>query len=110
MKHDSRLKYLLGILVVILILLQFRLWSGPGSLADISRLRTEIKTQESDNAVLQDRNQSLRQEVSDLKTGQDAIEERARSELGMVRKGETLYLIVDKDKTDAADKQDQQSK
>lgn len=95
-ERDERVKYVLGALVLVLILLQMRLWSGAGSLEDINRLEHEIVAQELDNAVLQERNGILKQEVTDLKTGQDAIEERARSELGLVKKGETFYLIVEK--------------
>lgn len=89
------MKTLLGALLLILLLLQVRLWSGTGSLQDMHRLETEILAQEQENAALQARNDLLRQEVADLKTGQDAIEERARNELGLIRKGETYYLITD---------------
>ena len=80
-----------------LLWLQIRLWTGAGSLAEINRLETQIDTQIATNSELQERNQALLQDVSDLKNGLDAVEERARSELGMIRKGETFYLIVDKE-------------
>ena len=89
------MKNLLGILLLILLLLQISLWSGTGSLQDIHRLEQNILAQEQENAQLQARNDALRQEVADLKTGQDAMEERARNELGLIRKGETYYLIND---------------
>lgn len=89
------MKYLLGALLLILLLLQVSLWSGTGSLQDIHRLEQSILAQEKLNAELQARNDALRQEVADLKTGQDAMEERARNELGLIRKGETYYLIND---------------
>ncbi len=82
---------------VVLAWLQIRLWTGTGSLAEISRLETEIATQIVNNAELEKRNQSLLEDVSDLKTGLDSVEERARSKLGMIKKGETFYLIVDKE-------------
>lgn len=91
------MKLVLAVLLVILLLLQVRLWSGAGSLADINRLEGEITVQQSDNALLVERNEALREEVNDLKNGLDSIEERARSQLGLVRKGETFILVVDKE-------------
>lgn len=91
------MKLVLAILLVILFLLQVRLWSGAGSLADINRLDGEISLQQSDNGLLVERNEALREEVNDLKNGLDSIEERARSQLGLVRKGETFILVVEQD-------------
>ena len=91
------MKLVLAVLLVILLMLQVRLWSGAGSLADINRLEGEITVQQSDNALLVERNEALREEVNDLKNGLDSIEERARSQLGLVRRGETFILVVDKD-------------
>lgn len=91
------MKLLLAGLLLILLLLQARLWSGQGSLADIDRLEREIVEQQLDNAKLAERNEAQRQEVSDLKNGLDAVEERARNELGLIRKGETFVLIVEED-------------
>jgi cell division protein FtsB len=85
----------LGILLLILVLLQARLWTGAGSLAEINRLDQQIALQNQENADLALRNQTLEDEVSDLKNGLDSIEERARSELGLIRKGETFYLLVE---------------
>lgn len=96
------MKLVLAVLLLILLLLQMRLWSGAGSLADIDRLQREIEQQQDDNAVLQERNEAQRQEVSELKTGVDSIEERARSELGLIRKGETFVLILDEAQNPAA--------
>jgi cell division protein FtsB len=93
----TSLKLVLALFGLVLLYLQIRLWTGAGSLAEINRLETEIDTQIVSNAELQKRNQSLLQDVSDLKNGLDAVEERARSELGMIKKGETFYLIVDKE-------------
>ncbi|MES2624552.1 MAG: septum formation initiator family protein [Pseudomonadota bacterium] len=93
----TSLKLVLIFFGLVLFWLQIRLWTGAGSLAEIDRLESEIETQILSNAELENRNQSLLQDVSDLKNGLDAVEERARSELGMVKKGETFYLIVDKE-------------
>lgn len=95
LQGDATMKLLLGALLLLLLLLQLRLWNGTGSLQDIHRLEAEIRAQELENADLERRNEALRREVADLKTGQDAIEERARSELGLVRRGETFYLVDD---------------
>jgi cell division protein FtsB len=89
------MKTVLVILLCVLVLLQVRLWTGPGSVADIARLQSAIVEQTDANAGLQSRNSVLMEEVSDLRNGLDSIEERARNELGMIREGETFYLIVD---------------
>lgn len=85
----------IGILCMLLILLQYRLWVGEGSLAEVNNLKKEIATQKLELEQLRQRNRALTAEVQDLKQGLDAIEERARSELGMIRKGETFYQIIE---------------
>jgi cell division protein FtsB len=81
-------------LVVILVLLQYRLWLGDGGLRDVYQLRAEIEAQREQNRALQERNRTLAAEVQDLKKGTVAIEERARTDLGMVGPGETYYQVV----------------
>ncbi|MDC1527509.1 septum formation initiator family protein [Gammaproteobacteria bacterium] len=89
---------ILQVLLVLIILgLQLRLWSGAGSLAEISRLNDSIAEQESENTGLQSRNDELLREVEELKTGTDVIEEMAREELGLIKDGETFYMILDSD-------------
>ncbi len=83
-------------LVVALATLQYRLWVGPGSFAQMAALNREIGQQRQHNDRLINRNQLLEGEVMSLKSGLDAVEERARNELGMVKRSETFYLIVDK--------------
>ena len=83
------------LLVSMLALVQFRLWVGDKSLVEVWRLRQAIDQQTSENALLQSRNQRLEAEVRDLKTGLDAVEERARLELGMIRKDEIYFQIVE---------------
>lgn len=82
-------------LSILFVLLQFKLWFGEGSIKDVWHLEDAIAAQSSENAQLKERNQTLIAEVNDLKQGLDAIEERARSELGMIKKGETFYQVVD---------------
>ena len=77
--------------------LQYRLWIGPGSWAQVVALQREIAQQMTINDRLQGRNQVLENEVRDLKNGMDSVEERARSEFGLIKQGETFYLLVDKE-------------
>ena len=89
------MRWLIAILVIVLVLLQYRLWVGDGSLAEVWRLHQAVETQRTENQELLERNAALEAEVQDLKTGSEAIEERARSELGMIREGETFYQVVE---------------
>ena len=87
--------------VSLLAVLQYDLWFGDGSLRAAWQLEQRIAQQQQENAQLQLRNDSLAAEVTDLKSGTAAIEERARSELGMIKEGETFVQIIDdKNKTD----------
>ena len=88
------MKFITVIMVLLLLLLQFRLWTGNGSLVEVSHLRDEIKNIKSENERLKERNLSLTAEVFNLKQGHEAIEEIARSEMGMVKDGETFYQII----------------
>ncbi|MBS0432824.1 MAG: cell division protein FtsB [Proteobacteria bacterium] len=82
------------ILVVLLIALQLKLWLGEGGMRDLDALRARVAAQETENAQLKKRNEALSAEVQDLKHGQQAIEARARSELGLIKPGETFYQVV----------------
>jgi len=100
-----RLRTLFGILLLIFVVLQYRLWVGQGSLAEVAQLKTQIVQQEQQLEQMRERNNLLRAEVSDLKHGLEAVEARARSELGMIKQGETFYQIVkpNKNKKSAVD-------
>ena len=89
------MKAIIATLVILFVLLQFKLWFGEGSVKDVWHLEDAIAAQSADNDQLKERNQTLIAEVNDLKQGLEAIEERARSELGMIKKGETFYQVVD---------------
>ena len=89
------MKAMIATLAILFVLLQFKLWFGDGSIKDGWRLNESIDKQSIENAQLKERNQALIAEVDDLKQGLEAIEERARSELGMIKKGETFYQVVD---------------
>lgn len=89
------MKVLLTLLIVLLLALQYRLWFGRGNLLEVRQLEQIKQEQIELNAELQERNQSLAAEVLDLKQGLEAIEEKARSEMGMIREGETFYQIIE---------------
>jgi len=95
LQYYINVKALIVLLVSLLALVQFRLWVGEESLAEVWRLRQAIEHQSSENALFKSRNQRLEAEVHDLKNGLEAVEERARLELGMVRKGEIYFQIVE---------------
>lgn len=82
-------------MAVLILLLQVRLWVGEGSFAQVWSLEKTIAAQHHENARLAARNGRLYAEVRNLRSGQDAIEERARTDLGLVRKDETFYLVVE---------------
>jgi len=94
------MKIIVAVLVLLLAFLQYRLWVGDGSLAEVRQLKQAIVAQEKENKLLAERNRALEAEVRDLKQGLEAIEERARSELGMIRKDETFFQIVEESMTD----------
>lgn len=81
-------------LLLMLAGLQVKLWVSSG-MRDVWRIELAVRHQESENAKQQARNEQLAAEVSDLKQGAEAIEERARSELGMVKNDEVFYQVID---------------
>jgi cell division protein FtsB len=82
------------ILFVLFVLLQYRLWFGKNSVPDYYVLQDEISRQQQANDQLIQRNKLLYADTDDLKLGVEAIEERARNELGMIKEGETFFRIV----------------
>lgn len=88
-------RWLLLVLAVLLGWLQYRFWFGPGNSGEVMMLEAQVEHQKRDNAGLQQRNDALAAEVKDLKDGEAAIEERARSELGMIKPGEKFYRVVE---------------
>jgi len=83
------------LLLALLLLLQYPLWFGSGGVFAVWRLHREITAQQQENLRLKDRNETLEAEVIDLKQGLAAIEERARTELGMVKKNETFFQVIE---------------
>jgi len=90
------MKFLNVALLLLLVLIQNRLWNGNGSIPDVKRLEEMKAMQIEENKALVERNNSLGAEVIDLKEGLEAIEERARSEMGMIRSDETFYRIIER--------------
>lgn len=91
------MKIIITVLTVLLVLLQFKLWFGDASVRDVLSLKKSVQEQQLKNDQVKQRNAVLAAEVEDLKTGLEAIEERARSELGMIKKDETFIHIVEGD-------------
>ena len=92
------MKVLSLILVALIALLQYPLWVGKGSWLKVWEFDQQVVTQHEINQKLQIRNVALDAEVRDLKQGSDAIEERARSELGMIRKDEIFFHVLEENK------------
>jgi len=92
------MRWLLIVLSLILMFLQYRLWVGEGSLAQRQVLKHKVEVQQQENEVLRERNRVLANEVGNLKEGLESVEERARTDLGMIKEGETFYMVVDKEK------------
>jgi len=82
------------ILAVALVLLQYRLWVSDQGMREVTRLQGAVERQKAVNREQRERNRELAAEVADLKGGMTAIEERARTELGMVGNSETFYQVV----------------
>ena len=94
--EDAALSKLInGLLLCLLIIIQYGLWAGQSSLGKYFELKQEVSEQREENALQRHRNGILYAEIDDLRTGQEAIEERARNELGMIREGEIFYRVVD---------------
>ncbi len=91
----SDLKALTLIFVILIALLQYPLWLGKGSWLRVWDLSRQLATQQEKNSALKARNETLDAEVRDLKSGRAAIEERARSELGMIKQDEVFYQVLD---------------
>jgi cell division protein FtsB len=87
--------WVLAVLLLAFAALQAKLWWGEGGLGEARELDLRVSEQRAENARLQQRNDALSAEVEDLKSGEAAVEDRARSELGMIKPGETFYRVVE---------------
>ena len=89
------LRWLALALLIVLIALQVHFWTGRGGMREVWHLQQQVAEQKAENAQLKKRNETLSAEVDDLKHGDEAVEERARSELGLLKPGETFYQVVE---------------
>lgn len=102
------MRWLTLILVLAIAALQYPLWFGKGSWLRVWDVGQQISAQKSRNMALRTRNASMDAEVRDLKQGYDAIEERARSELGMIKRDEVFFQVLDEGKKPAPEAKPQQ--
>ena len=91
---SSNMRIVIATLFALALALQYRLWVSDDGVREVWRLREEVATQRDENEKLQERNRTLMAEVKDLKQGKTAIEERARTDLGMVGNNETFYQVL----------------
>lgn len=88
------MRVLIATLLLVLILLQLKMWFGEGGFGDVRRLEQRVEGQAQENEALAQRNRELRAEVEDLRQGLEAVEERARTELGLIKENEDFYQVV----------------
>jgi len=88
------MRLLVVLLIIVFLGLQYRLWFGDGSLSEVVQLSKELEIQKQKLFELEERNRKLEAQVLDLQNGLDAYEEKARNDLGMIKKGETFFQIV----------------
>jgi len=89
-----KVRFVTGILIVVFVLLQFKLWLGEGGYRQVTRLEHRVATQRQKNDELVHRNERLQAEVEDLRERLEAVEERARNELGLIKPEEEFYQVV----------------
>ena len=89
------MKILLSIIILLIVLLQYRLWYGDGGIEEIKAYQQRLDDLMEQVEEKRERNEALYAEVEDLRKGQEAVEERAREELGMIREGETFFQVLE---------------
>jgi cell division protein FtsB len=92
------MKVLAGLLGALILLIQVPLWLGKGGWLRVAEVDRQVSAQRDKNGQLEARNTALEAEVRDLKQGLEAIEERARYELGMIKPGEVFFQVVEEDR------------
>ena len=88
------MKIIAFVLLALIVWLQYKIWLQDGGIPEILQLESEVEKVQAQVKNLKERNSSLDAEVKDLKKGLDAIEERARSEMGMIKDGEVYYQVI----------------
>lgn len=89
------IKFLIAILLIFIALLQHRLWQGDGGITQTQQYQRQLEALQKQLAVKQQRNEVLKAEVQDLRKGQEAIEEIARYDLGLIKKDETFFQVIE---------------
>jgi cell division protein FtsB len=89
------MKYLAAIIILLIVHLQYRIWLGDGSIAEIRAYQQRLDELKKVAEEKRQRNQALYAEVLDLRKGQEAVEERARNELGMIKQDETFFQVLE---------------
>jgi len=102
MRPVVALRWTVLVLFVLIVALQLRLWTGTAGMPGVQRLEVRIARQRAENEALRKRNDALAADVADLKSGREAIEDRARQELGMTKPGEVFYQVIETAPQDAA--------
>ncbi|MBT8118386.1 MAG: cell division protein FtsB [Gammaproteobacteria bacterium] len=97
------MKIIALVLLALLIWLQYKIWLLDGGIPEVIQLQQDVGQVEVEVQQLRERNLSLDAEVKDLKKGLDAIEERARSEMGMIKKGEIYFQVIETEKQQSPD-------
>ncbi|PIE37350.1 MAG: cell division protein FtsB [Gammaproteobacteria bacterium] len=96
------MRILVATLLLLLLALQYRLWFGAGGVAELHRLRAQVDELSQTNEQLSERNAALERDVRELKTGTAGIEQRARTDFGMIAKDEVFYQVVEPEQKTAA--------
>jgi len=89
------MKIIIAIIVLLIVHLQYRIWLGDGSVAEIEAYQQRLDVLQKQVEEKRQRNEALYAEVLDLRKGQEAIEERARDELGMIKEDETFFHVLE---------------
>jgi cell division protein FtsB len=87
-------KILIAILILLIVQLQYRLWYGDGSIQQVQVYQQRLDTLKKEAKEKKERNDALYAEVLDLRKGKEAIEERARYDLGMIKENETFFQVI----------------
>ena len=96
------MRLVVAVLLLLTLALQYALWFSRGGIRDVDKLKQSVAEQQAEIALLKERNRALSAEVIDLKQGLDAVEERARSEMGMIKNGEVFFRMTDQARSAAA--------
>ncbi|MFQ3333655.1 MAG: cell division protein FtsB [Woeseiaceae bacterium] len=94
----ENVRWILLLLIIVILFMQIKIWVSEDGYQQMNVLQNSVDTQNKNNAFLKDRNKALEVEIRDLKIGTEAIEERARKDLGLIGKDEIMYIIVDQNK------------